>query len=294
MTGAGATPADAARAGRTHARRPGEAAGLPVALVALAAALVAGVVAVAGTQAFWLCVPVAVAAAALCRERGTAIVLAAVAVLAAAAPALLDPRLGPLPPALLAITVPGLSGVVARFVRERLEAGRRELSDLARLDSLTGLPNRRTLDDRLGYEVLRHRRHARRFAVLMRDLNDFKAINERFGHSGGDELLRDVARALRAAVREQDTVARLGGDEFCVLAPETDSEDAVRLTARLRPAIRSATGGFEDLSGSVGCAVFPDDGRTAAELMAAADAAQAEDKRRSRGRPDGAPAHAAA
>ena len=128
----------------------------------------------------------------------------------------------------------------------------------------------------------------------MLDLNDFKAINERFGHSGGDELLRDVARPLRAAVREQDTVARLGGDEFCVLAPETDREDAVRLTDRLRPAIRSATGGFEDLSGSVGCAVFRDNGRTAAELMAAADAAQAEDKGRSRGHPDGAQAHAAA
>jgi diguanylate cyclase (GGDEF)-like protein len=254
----------------------------PVALLGLAAVLVAGVVATAGTQAFWLCVPVSVAAAALCRARGAAALLATFAVLVAALPALLDPGLGPLPPALLAFAVPGLSGVVARFVRERLEAGRRELAQLARLDPLTGLPNRRALDDRLAYEVLRHRRHARRFAVVMLDLNDFKAINSRFGHSGGDELLRDVGRALRAAVREQDTVARLGGDEFCVLAPETGRDDALRLVERLRPAVRRATGGFDDLSGSVGCAVFPDDGHTGAEVMAAADAAQAEDKRRLR------------
>ena len=90
----------------------------------------------------------------------------------------------------------------------------------------------------------------------MLDLNDFKAINERFGHAGGDELLRDVGRALRTAVREQDTAARLGADEFCVLAPEIDRDDAARLAARLRPAIAGATGGFEDLSGSIGCAVF--------------------------------------
>jgi diguanylate cyclase (GGDEF)-like protein len=128
----------------------------------------------------------------------------------------------------------------------------------------------------------------------MVDLNDFKSINERFGHSGGDELLRDVGRALRAAVREQDTVARLGGDEFCVLAPETRREDAARLEERLRPAIQRATGGFEDLSGSVGCAVFPDDGTTPAEVMAAADAAQAEDKRRARVRDGRAPARVAA
>ncbi len=116
------------------------------------------------------------------------------------------------------------------------------------------------------------------------DLNDFKSINERFGHSGGDELLRDVGRALRAAVREQDTVARLGGDEFCVLAPETSREEAARLEEPLRPAVRRATGGFEDLSASVGYATFPEAGASAGAIMTAADAAQAKDKRRARGK----------
>jgi diguanylate cyclase len=263
-------------------------------LIPLAAVAVTGAVAVGGTQTYWLCVPVAVLAAALCRTRPGAIALAAFAVVAAAAPAFLDPSLGPLPHGIVALAVPGLSAAVARLVRERLEAGQSELLALARLDPLTGLCNRRALDDMLAYEVIRHARHRRSFAVLIMDLNDFKRINERFGHSGGDELLRDVGRALRAAVRRQDTVARLGGDEFCVLAPETGREDAARLEARLRPAVRQATGGFEDLSGSVGWAIFPGDGDTAAAIVAAADAAQAEDKRRARGWLGHAEAEAAA
>lgn len=253
---------------------------MPVSALGVAAAVV-----VAGAEAYWLCVPVAVLSGALIRARGAAAVLATLAVAAAATPALLDPGLGPLPPALLAVTVPGLSAAIARLLRERLEAGRSELEALVRLDPLTGLCNRRALDDRLHYEVARHRRNGRRFALLMLDLDDFKAINERFGHSGGDELLRDVGHALAAAVREQDTVARLGGDEFCVLAPETGREEALRLEERLRPAIRSATGGFHDLSGSVGSAVFPDDGADGSQIMSAADVAQGEEKRRTRGRP---------
>jgi diguanylate cyclase (GGDEF)-like protein len=255
---------------------------------------VAAAVAVTGAEAYWLCVPVAVLAGAVIRARGAATLLATFAVVAAATPALLDPGLGSLPPAILAVAVPGLSAAIARLVRERLEAGHESLQALARLDPLTGLCNRRALDDRLAYEVARHRRHGRRFALMMPDLNDFKAINERFGHSGGDELLRDVGLALRAAVREQDTVARLGGDEFCVLAPETDREEATHLDERLRPAIRRATGGFEDLSGSVGYAIFPEEGASAAAIMAAADVAQAEDKRRARGESGRAPARIAA
>ncbi|HYZ70795.1 MAG TPA: GGDEF domain-containing protein [Thermoleophilaceae bacterium] len=111
--------------------------------------------------------------------------------------------------------------------RARAPRGRAQrLEQLARLDPLTGLPNRRAR----GSTRLRGpppQSHARRFALLMLDLNDFKAINERVGHAGGDELLRDVGRALRTAVREQDTVARLSTDEFCVLS---------RPTATTRPA----------------------------------------------------------
>ena len=191
----------------------------PATVVPFAALAAALVVFVAGAEAYWLCVPVVVLAAATARRRPAAALLSALAIAAAAAPALLDPELGPLPSPLLGLLVPLLSGVAARAVREQLEAGQAALRTLSRLDPLTALANRRALDDRLGYEVARHRRHGRAFALLVIDLDDFKSVNERFGHAGGDELLRDTARSLRSAVREQDTVARLGGDEFCVLAP---------------------------------------------------------------------------
>jgi diguanylate cyclase (GGDEF)-like protein len=256
-----------------------------VAAVPVAALGVAAAVGAAGADAYWLCVLVAVLAGAAVSARGAAALLALFAVVAAATPAFLEPGLGPLPPLLLAVAVPGLSAAIARILRERLEAGQAALQELARLDPLTGLCNRRALDDRLAYEVARHSRHGRSFALMALDLNDFKSINERFGHSGGDELLRDVGLTLRAAVREQDTVARVGGDEFRILAPETDREEAMGLGERLRPAVRRATGGFEDLSGSVGYAIFPEDGSSGSEILAAADVAQAEDKRRSRARP---------
>jgi diguanylate cyclase (GGDEF)-like protein len=254
----------------------------PVAVVPAAALGAALLVVLLGAEAYWLCVPVAVLAAATARSRPAAVLLSLLALGAAAAPPLIDPGLGALPSPVLGLAVPVLSALAVRAVREQLEAGQAELRALARLDPLTGLANRRALDDRLGYEVARHRRHARAFALFVLDLDDFKRVNERFGHAGGDELLADMGRSLRAAVREQDTVARLGGDEFCVLAPETDREEAARLEGRLREAVARATVGFEGMSGSVGLAVFPDDGQSGAAMMAAADAAQAADKRRRR------------
>ena len=254
----------------------------PAAVVPFAAIAAAVVVAIAGAEAYWLCVPVAVLAAATAGSRLAAVLLSALALAAAAAPALIDPELGSLPSPVLGLLVPGLSAVAARAVREELEAGQAELRALSRLDPLTGLANRRALDDRLGYEVARHRRNQRAFALLVLDLDEFKRVNTRFGHPGGDELLRDIGRSLRSAVRDQDTVARLGGDEFCVLAPETDREEAGHVESRLRAAMARATVGFEGLSGSLGCAVFPDDGVTGAAMMTAADGAQAEAKRRRR------------
>jgi diguanylate cyclase (GGDEF)-like protein len=252
------------------------------AAVVVAALAVAAIVGNAGAGAYWLCVPVAALGAATAQARALALLFVTLAIGAAAVPALLDPRVDGLPSGVVALAVPILSAAAARLVREQLEADRVALQDLARLDPLTGLLNRRALDDRLGYEVSRHKRHGRSFALVMLDLDGFKAINERFGHGGGDELLRDVGRALRRAVREQDTVARLGGDEFCVLAPETSDEEAERLVERLREAVGSATVGFEELSGSVGCAIFPDDGQSAPAMLTAADAAQAGDKRQRR------------
>jgi diguanylate cyclase (GGDEF)-like protein len=162
----------------------------------------------------------------------------------------------------------------------RFEARQQGLRLLSQQDPLTGLANRRVLQDRLNYEIARHRRHSRRFSVLALDLDGFKKVNDRFGHAAGDEILREIAKALEKAVREQDTVARMGGDEFCVLAPEIGWEDAERLAERLELAVQSAVGGLDMLGVSVGFAVFPDEGWTPEHLLVRADEAGLETKRR--------------
>ena len=167
-------------------------------------------------------------------------------------------------------------------LRSRLERERDAMRRFALRDPLTGLANRRALDERLGYEIARHTRHGESFAVLALDLDGFKAVNDRFGHEAGDELLREAAAALVEVVRAQDTVVRLGGDEFCVLAPQTGQASADRLTARVREALGGVTAGLSGLSASIGTAVFPADGITPESLLAIADLAALEAKRRSR------------
>jgi diguanylate cyclase (GGDEF)-like protein len=138
---------------------------------------------------------------------------------------------------------------------------------------------------RAEYEIERHGRGRRTFALVMLDLDGFKALNDRFGHPAGDDLLRDVALTLQQAMRGQDTVARFGGDEFCVLAPETDERGAAPLADKVAHAVREVSVGMEAVGGSVGVALFPADGKSAAELMHAADERLLEAKRR---RPEGA------
>jgi diguanylate cyclase (GGDEF)-like protein len=118
--------------------------------------------------------------------------------------------------------------------------------------------------------------------VLALDLNGFKAVNDRFGHDAGDEVLRDVAEAMVDAVRAQDTVVRLGGDEFCVLAPLTDRERADGLALRILEALATVTAGPRGMSASIGAAVFPTDGMRPTALLAAADDAAVAAKRRTR------------
>lgn len=174
--------------------------------------------------------------------------------------------------------IPAAAGSLLTVLR--FEARQQGLKLLSQQDPLTGLANRRVLHDRLKYEIARHRRHSRRFSVLALDLDGFKKVNDRFGHAAGDEILREIARALEKAVREQDTVARMGGDEFCVLAPEIGWEDAERLAERLDLAVQTAVGGLDMLGVSVGFAVFPDEGWTPEHLLVRADEAGIEVKRR--------------
>jgi diguanylate cyclase (GGDEF)-like protein len=242
--------------------------------VVLLASLAAGVAVAGGEAGFWGGVPPALVAAATGNPRVAG--AAAVAVLLAAAVAA--------PPALMpaAVAAPACVAVVLA-VRVRLERERDAARRSALHDPLTGLANRRALGERLRYEVARHHRNRQHFALLALDLDGFKTINDRFGHDAGDEVLRDVAAALRGAIREQDTAARLGGDEFCVLAPETGHPGAAELATRVRAALAHVAVGLGGgVTASVGAAVFPFDGADPSALLRAADAAALSRKRLAR------------
>jgi len=161
-----------------------------------------------------------------------------------------------LPPAPLAVLVPAASAAILLALRERLEREREAMRVSALTDGLTGVANRRSVLARTEYEILRHQRAERPFGVLMLDLDGFKALNDRFGHAAGDELLRDVAAAITEALRDQDTVARMGGDEFCVLAPETDIDGTRQLADRVQVSIAQVTVGLDRVGASIGAAVF--------------------------------------
>jgi diguanylate cyclase (GGDEF)-like protein/PAS domain S-box-containing protein len=149
------------------------------------------------------------------------------------------------------------------------------MAHMAHHDMLTGLANRTLLMDRLDKTILRSRRSERLAAVLFLDLDNFKCVNDIFGHDAGDSLLRVIANRLASTVREYETAARLGGDEFVVvledLADENEAQKIMqRLTSELRKPIWFSQETFEP-SVSIGMAIFPRDGESPKELLRAAD-----------------------
>jgi diguanylate cyclase (GGDEF)-like protein len=114
-----------------------------------------------------------------------------------------------------------------------------EARELAELDSLTGLHNRRLFNEFLGRELARARRYERDVSLIVFDLDDFKRINDRVGHLAGDAVLVKVAESVRAAVRVTDIPCRFGGDEFAVILPEVGRDDAQLLADRISLAIRA-------------------------------------------------------
>ncbi|MGH9157927.1 MAG: diguanylate cyclase domain-containing protein [Acidimicrobiales bacterium] len=156
-------------------------------------------------------------------------------------------------------------------------------------DTLTGLPNRLSLNDRLEHALSRRRRRDGSVAVLFVDVDSFKAVNDTHGHDAGDRLLVEVADRLRSVVRPQDTVARLGGDEFVILlAGVEDHEAAVLVADRARAAVAVPflhRGRRIRPSVSIGISVADGRGATPQELVAEADGAMYTDKQRRRARP---------
>jgi diguanylate cyclase (GGDEF)-like protein len=270
MSTIGRSRARVVRAPALHHRGPRSA---PISLRVAAIALVTAAVVFlgGGGSAFWLCLPAVLLACASSRTRTGAAASTAIVLAAAAAPSAAWMHLHPLPSPLLALLVPTASAAVLVAVRERLGHERDAMRDFALSDPLTGIANRRSLLWRADYEIARHTRSQRTFAVVMLDLDGFKRLNDRFGHAAGDDLLRGVAVTLEHSMRAQDTVARIGGDEFCVLAPETEERGTHTLAARIRQAVDGVSAGVETVQASLGIAIFPDDGVTAATLLQAAD-----------------------
>lgn len=144
-------------------------------------------------------------------------------------------------------------------------------------DPLTSLPNRRAFDDRLDEEIRRSKRYEHPFTLVMMDLNNFKQVNDSFGHPVGDETLKEVAACLMTSARDTDFVARYGGDEFALILPETGKESAAILVEKIcnnlsawdMPWPQHDT--LVNLHAAAGTASYPEDAQTAEALIELAD-----------------------
>ena len=152
-----------------------------------------------------------------------------------------------------------------------------ELKRLAMVDSLTGIANRHRFFDRLDHALAVAKRYGEILAVLFIDLNEFKQVNDTYGHQAGDSLLREVAERVQARTRQSDTLARIGGDEFGLLLTGIQNpEGAVAVTQSLLDVIKEPFTIQDDevaISATIGISFFPDDGKDPLTLISRADAA---------------------
>jgi len=159
-----------------------------------------------------------------------------------------------------------------------------ELKHLATIDSLTGVPNRHLFFDRLEHALASAKRYNSLISVLFIDLNEFKQVNDTFGHQTGDELLRMVAERLQKRIREADTLARLGGDEFGVMLGNIEDEEGAATVARsLLDVLESPfviQGEKITVGATVGISFYPEDGKDCVTLISRADAAMYGAKKR--------------
>lgn len=166
----------------------------------------------------------------------------------------------------------------------------------ATTDSLTGVANRKRILARLDAECERAAGSGSPTSVLLLDIDHFKQINDRLGHSGGDRALIAVVEAIASVLRPPDWLGRLGGEEFLILLPETDAGAAMTLAENVRDSVRAQPVRINDealqVTASIGVATMPMDGATADAVVAAADARMYEAKRAGRNRVIGRPVHA--
>ncbi len=169
-----------------------------------------------------------------------------------------------------------------RVQRHRMRRGAAEAREEARIDGLTGVGNRRAFEEAIANEIARASRTGVALSMAMGDIEEFKRINDRWGHVEGDECLRTVARCLAGALREPDRCFRWGGDEFALLLPGTGAAGAAKVAERL--SLHLETGGIspdgESLTIRFGTAELSE-GMSAESLVAAADLALLSSKRHS-------------
>ncbi|MGD8926983.1 MAG: EAL domain-containing protein [Thioalkalispiraceae bacterium] len=161
-------------------------------------------------------------------------------------------------------------------LRQQVHTRQLALEHIAMHDSLTSLPNRALLLDRLNQSILNTQRRKRSLALLMLDLDRFKEINDTLGHQTGDALLQQVGVRLRNVLRDSDTVARLGGDEFAVLLSNVNETNALRIAAAIHEQLEKVYNVYEHslyVGASIGVAIFPQHGETAQTLLQHADVA---------------------
>src|SRR5437870_9724538 len=171
----------------------------------------------------------------------------------------------------------------AALLTNNWEQERRRLMRMSRVDVLTGLRNLRSLQEQLPTWLGPAARTGRRMALMMMDVDGFKAVNDRLGHGVGNELLKEVANLLRFAVRVGDEPFRFGGDEFVLLLSDADGAGALIVAQRIQDIYRSMgqtlRGTDVEVSFSIGIAVFPDDGSSPQDLLQRADEALLQAKR---------------
>ncbi len=165
-----------------------------------------------------------------------------------------------------AVAYAGLT-LTIQYLKRRLVNAERHQHRIARLDPLTGLQNRRAFDEALSAALA----DGDRFTLLLADVDDFKQINDRFGHTSGDRVLRELAARASAEVRAGDCLARIGGDELALVAPGAGSQSARRLVESLSAAASHVDAGHGPLSLTVSWAVYPEDGTDRFTLMRSLD-----------------------
>jgi len=213
------------------------------------------------------------------RRRSLALQVALIAVAYGITLALIDP--GPIATSRW-LTVIGLvtgGAVVVRLLTEHVEQLLADLDTAARTDRLTGLGNRRALEEDFRREAARAERTGEPIALVLIDLNRFKDINDLYGHAAGDRALVGVAERMRLVLRASDVAARIGGDEFLLLLPNADVASATAIALRLTTAAASREDGATPVGLSFGVAACEDGVESLDDLMRRADQALYEKKR---------------